>query len=100
MGESLYAEDLHEFSGERYDKHLNIGRTAVPKTKYNAMLSAEPCVCRRTAAGELKVGIVEEGLGLRPRRLAWLSANEVIARFGVEAGRMLIERAKSAQEDT
>lgn len=68
--------------------------------KPKANIAAAPCKCARTAAGELKVGIVEPALGLRPARMVWLSSSEVIARFGVERGAELVARAREACEDT
>jgi hypothetical protein len=68
------------------------------KTKAN--VAAAPCKCSRSAAGEIKVGIVEPALGLRPARMVWLSANEVIARFGVERGAELVARARESVEST
>lgn len=67
-----------------------------------ASVEANPCaaVLSRTAAGEIKVGIIEEGLGVQPARMVWLSGAEIVARFGVEGGRALIARAREAQEDT
>ena len=63
-------------------------------------VAAAPCQCRRTPAGELKIGIVEEGIGMQPSRLVWLSRFEVIARFGIDGGKALVERAQQSHEDT
>lgn len=55
---------------------------------------------RSTAAGETKIGIVQEGLGLRSQKLVWYSSAELIARFGLEGAKVLAAAASEWDEST
>lgn len=49
---------------------------------------------RRTAAGELLIGIIEPALGIRKEQTVWLGKSQLLSRFGIEGSVILVKKAK------
>jgi len=52
---------------------------------------------RRTAAGELLIGLIEPALGIRAEQTVWLGKSQLISRFGIEGSRILVKKAQESK---
>ncbi len=52
---------------------------------------------RRTAAGELLIGIIEPALGIRKEQTVWLGKAQLLSRFGIEGSQILFKKAQEAK---
>lgn len=48
---------------------------------------------KRTAAGELLIGLVEPSLGIRKEQTVWLGKSQLLSRFGIEGSQILVKKA-------
>lgn len=58
------------------------------------MNSDSPVKIKRTAVGELLIGLLEPKFGLNPEKTVWLCKSQLLSRFGIEGSRILFEKAK------